>query len=153
MGMRAEGPASASGGSPTKAASPTSPGAAVRDGGFEFTVLDTQRVQRVGDVNSPGLSIDAHGVFVVITLSIRNTGDAPNTFLDRDQTLVDNRGNEYAVSNAADIYGNLNVRSTRMAPGEALTVHIAFDVPSDAVARTLILRGSSSSNGVALALS
>lgn len=109
-------------------------------------------MQRVGDVNSPGLSIDAHGVFVVITLSIRNTGSAPNTFLDRDQTLVDNRGNDYAVSNAADIYGNLNIRSTRMAPGEALTVHIAFDVPSDAVAQTLILRGSSSSNGVAFAL-
>lgn len=124
----------------------------VRDGGFEFVILETARAQQVGDPTSPGLSVDARGVFIVISLSIRNAADHPLTFIDRDQTLVDDRGEQYAVSNAADIYGNRDIRSTTIGPGGALTVHIAFDVPDQTVPRALILRGSGTSAGVEVPL-
>ena len=126
---------------------------AVRDRGFEFVVHDVAQEHQVGDPKDPGLSITAKGVFVVVTLSIRNVGDAPLTFFDRYQRLIDSSGNQYSASMAADIYGNLDIPSTKIAPGDALTVHLAFDVPVDTVPVQLVLRQSDSSAGVTAALS
>ena len=53
---------------------------------------------------------------------------------------------------AANIYGNPGIRSTTINPGDELVVHISFDVPADTVPRDLILRGSSSSAGVKVAV-
>lgn len=133
----------------------TVPGTAagpVRDGALEFVVLDRSETRRVGDPADPGLSITAKGVFVVVTLSVRNVGTAPHTFIDRDQTLIGSRGEEFPVSTAANIYGNLDVPSTRLAPGAAVTVDIAFDVPVGTVPSAVILRESASSEGVAVQL-
>ena len=128
------------------AARPT--GGAVRDGSLQFEVVDVSRVKQVGDLQEPGLSVTARGAFVVVTLSIRNLGDEPLTFFDSYQTLVDSTGKAFAADMAADIYGNRDIRSTRMEPGGGLVVDIAFDVPTDAVPRNLILRQSDSSAGV-----
>lgn len=110
-------------------------------------------MKQVGDPEKPGLSVTARGVFVVVALSIRNVGDEPLTFFDSYQTLVDSTGETFAADMAADIYGNLDIRSTRMEPGAGLVVDIAFDVPDDSVPRNLILRQSDSSAGVAVAIS
>ncbi len=126
---------------------------AVRDGGFEFAVHDVAQVHQVGDPSDPGLSVTAKGVFVVVTLSIRNVGNAPQTFFDSYQTLIDRSGTQYSASMAADIYGNLGVHSTKIAPGDALTVHLAFDVPTGTVPTNLLLRQTSSSAGVNVPLS
>lgn len=126
--------------------------AAVRDGGFEFAVQDVAQVQQVGDPTDPGLSITAKGVFVVVTLSIRNVGDAPLTFFDRYQTLIDSSGTTYSADMAADIYGNLGIPSTRIAPGAALTVHLAFDVPVGTTPTNITLRESDRSTGATAAL-
>jgi Domain of unknown function (DUF4352) len=126
---------------------------AVRDGGFEFAVRNVSQVHQVGDPKDPGLSITAKGVFVVVALVIRNVGDGPLTFFDRYQKLIDSSGDEYSASMAADIYGNLGIPSTTIAPGDALTVHLAFDVPVDTVPTNLTLRQSETSVGVTVALS
>jgi hypothetical protein len=123
-------------------------GVPVRDGDLEFAVLGVDRAQQVGDVDKPGMSVNARGVFVVTTLSLRNTGGAPITFIDRYQTLLDDRGRRFETSNAADIYGNRDVPSTRINPGDGLVVRIAFDVPVDTVPARLLLRESESSAGV-----
>jgi hypothetical protein len=127
--------------------------APVRDGAFEFVVLDVSQVHQVGDPNDPGLSITAKGVFIVVTLSIRNVGNAANTFFDSYQTLIDSSGSRYSASMAADIYGNLSIHSTKIAPGDELVVHIAFDMPVDAVPTSLTLRESNSSSGVMVPVS
>jgi hypothetical protein len=53
---------------------------------------------------------------------------------------------------AANIYGNPGIRSTTINPGDGLIVHISFDVPTDTVPRDLILRSSSLSGGVTVAV-
>lgn len=131
-------------------AGPGSP--AVRDGGLAFAVSDVSRAQQVGDLGDPGRSVTARGVFVVFTLAINNVGSAPLTFIDRDQTLIDDAGRAFSPSMAANIYGNPGIRSTTINPGDGLVVRISFDVPTDTVPRDLILRGSSSSAGVPVAV-
>jgi hypothetical protein len=116
----------------------------VRDGGLEFEVRAVARMKQVGDTSEPGYSVSAHGMFVVVTLAIRNVSGAPLTFFDRYQALVDSTGTSYRADMAADIYGNRDIRSTRMNPGEQLVVHIAFDVPVGAEVRNLVLRQSES---------
>ena len=120
----------------------------VRDGGLQFQVVDVSQINQVGDPKDPGLSINARGVFVVVTMSIRNVSSAPLTFFDRSQTLVDGTGQKFAADMAADIYGNRSIRSSRIDPGKELLVHISFDVPQGTVARNLILRQSDSTAGV-----
>ena len=124
----------------------------VRDGALEFAVLETSRTDVVGDLKQPGLSVRAKGVFLVVTVSIRNVGAAPLTFVDRDQALIADSGTTFAPSMAADIYGNRAIRSTRLSPGSELVVHIAFDVPPATVPDSLLLRESASSAGVTVPL-
>lgn len=125
----------------------------VGDGGFAFAVLDVARARRVGDLEDPALSITAQGEFIVITLSVHNVGTAPLTFIDRDQTLIDNTGRSFSTSMAANIYGNLGIGSTKIGPGKSLTVKIAFDVPVDTLPGRLVLRESASSAGATVSLS
>lgn len=104
------------------------------------------------DPKDPARYLKAHGVFVVVTVSISNAGGVPLAFADRDQALIDRAGRVFLANRAADIYGNQGIRSTRMNPGNGLVVHLYFDVPPDAVAKALLLRQSSSSKGVTVAL-
>jgi hypothetical protein len=127
-------------------------GAPVRDGALEFAVRDVSQTSTVGDVQTPGLSIEARGVYVVAAVSVRNTGDRWHTFVDRYQTLLDSTGGGFAVSTAANIYGNLDVPSTRLEPGQRIEVDLAFDVPVGTVPVALVLRESASSEGVRVRL-
>ena len=123
-------------------------GVRVQDGNLEFAALGVATTQTVGDPKEPGLSVNARGVFVVVTVSIRNTGDKAITFIDSYQKLTDKQGRAFEVSNAADIYGNRDVPSTKIQPGDGLVVRLAFDVPTDTVPATLLLRESEFSTGV-----
>lgn len=123
-------------------------GVRVQDGNFEFAALGVTTTETVGDPKDPGLSVNARGVFVVVTLSIRNTGDKAITFIDRYQKLTDNQGHTFEVSNAADIYGNRDVPSTKIGPGDGLVVRLAFDVPPDTVPASITLHESETSPGV-----
>lgn len=125
---------------------------AVRDGDLEFTVLGASRARQVGDLADPGRSITAHGVFISVSLSIRNVGDRPITFVDAHQQLVDTRGDVFPVSRAADIYANPGVPSTRMAPGDELQVRLAFDVPTGTEPDAIVLRASELSRGATVPL-
>lgn len=124
-----------------------------RDGTFEFAVLGRSEAQFAGDPADPALSVAAKGIFVVVTLSVRNVGAEARTFVDSDQTLLDDRGRRFPVSRAANIYANLEVPSTRIAPGDAVVVDLAFDVPPGTVPAGIVLRESASSGGVAVPLS
>jgi hypothetical protein len=132
---------------------PAATGTPVRDGGLALSVLDVSTVREVGDPKEPGLSLTAHGVFIVVDLSITNVGSVPVTFFDNYQTLIDITGRTFEVSRAADIYANRAIRSTRLTPGTRLVVHIAFDVPAETVPAAIVLRESETSDGVTVRLS
>lgn len=125
----------------------------VRDGAMEFLVLDLTRARQAGDPHDPATSLNAHGVFLVATISVRNTGGTPLTFVDGDQELIDRTGRVFPVDRAADIYGNRGLRSTKINPGDSLVVHLFFDVPPDTAAKNLLLHESDSSPGVTVGLS
>ena len=127
-------------------------GTPFRDGELEFVLLEVSATHQVGDPADPGMSMNAKGIFVAVTIAIRNLGAAPITFFDRDQTLIDDTGRKFSPSMAADIYANPGIRSTRISPGDQLVVHIVFDVPVETKPENLLLRESSSSAGVAVPL-
>lgn len=124
----------------------------VRDGNLAFAVTDVERRDVAGDPAAPGYFVTAKGVFVVVSLWIRNVGNQPVTLVDSDQTLVDATGRSYATDRAANIYDNRDVPSTRIATGGELRVRIAFDVPVGTQLREIVLRESASSAGVAVAV-
>ena len=72
----------------------------------------------------------------------------PRTLVDRDQALIDSRDQRFTVSTAANIYGNLDIPSNRMDPGEQLEVNLALDVPVGTAPRSMVLRESATSDVV-----
>ena len=124
----------------------------VRDGNLAFEVTDVEQRDIAGDPAAPGYFVTAKGVYVVVSLRIRNVGNRPVTLVDSDQTLVDATGRSFATDRAANIYDNREVPSTRIVPGGELRVRLAFDVPVGTQPRGIVLRESASSAGVVVTL-
>ena len=90
---------------PTPKAAPA--GSAVRDGKFEFQVLDISRAKTVSDpTGNPYMTTTAQGEFIVITLSVRNTGDEPRSYFGTNQKFIDAASREYGASSQADFWMN-----------------------------------------------
>lgn len=124
----------------------------VRDGNLAFLVTGVEQRDIAGDPAAPGYSVTATGVFIVVSVRVRNVGTQPVTLVDSDQVLVDATGRSYATDRAANIYDNRDVPSTRMVPGAELRVRLAFDVPEGTQPSEIVLRESAASAGVAVAL-
>jgi hypothetical protein len=136
----------------TPRADGTSTAGYVRDGSLAFEVTGVEQRDIAGDPATPGYFVTAKGVYVVVSLQIRNVGNRPVTLVDSDQTLVDATGRSFATDRAANIYDNREVPSTRIVPGGQLRVRLAFDVPVGTQPREIVLRESASSAGVVIAL-
>lgn len=149
-------PVSACAARPTVAETPSAGGTStvgfVGDGNLAFAVTDVEQRDIAGDPAAPGYFVTAKGVYVVVSLRIRNVGNRPVTLVDSDQTLVDATGRSFATDRAANIYDNREVPSTRIVPGGELRVRLAFDVPVGTQPREIVLRESASSAGVVVAL-
>ena len=66
----------------TDAAAPA--GSAVRDGKFEFRVVDVSRAATVSDpTGNPYMTVNPQGEFVVVTLSVTNIGYEPQSYSGR----------------------------------------------------------------------
>ena len=101
----------------------------MRDGKFEFQVLDIARAKTVSDpTDNPYMTTTAQGEFVVITLSVRNIGDEPRSYFGTNQKFIDATGREYGASSQADIWMNTNDTGD-INPGNSIQVKVAFDVP------------------------
>jgi Domain of unknown function (DUF4352) len=117
------------------AAAPSTPkaapaGSAVRDGKFEFQVLDITRAKTVSDpTGNPYLTTTAQGEFIVITLAVRNLGDEPRSYFGSNQKFIDASGREFAPSSSADMWMNTADPMGDINPGNSIQVKVAFDVP------------------------
>ncbi len=129
------------------------PGSAVRDGKFEFKVLDVTTAKTVGDPGgNPYMQETAQGTFIVVTVSVTNIGNEPQSFFATNQKLIDAQGRKYEPSSKADLYINEDALGTDINPGNAIQVKLAFDVPPGTTASALQLHDSMFSGGVSLAL-
>lgn len=126
-------------------------GSSVRDGKFEFRVLDTRRAAVAGDPSNQFMTVPAQGEFIIVTLSITNIGAEPQSFFGQNQKLIDTVGREYAPNASADMWTNSGTGDIN--PGNAIRVELAFDVPPGTQGRELELHDSMLSGGASVGLS
>ncbi|MGY0234833.1 DUF4352 domain-containing protein [Longispora urticae] len=122
--------------------------APARDGRFEFVVAKV-------DCGIPQIGQDfvikkAQGQFCVVTLSVRNIGDTPQTFSVVNQHGWGPKGVYYDSDEVATAFANVeqSLWMSRVNPGNSISGVIVFDIPTDAALRKLELHDAPSSGGV-----
>ena len=81
-------------------------GSAVRDGKFQFQVLNIARARQAGDLSNQFEIVEAQGEFIILTLSVTNIGDRAQSYFGTNQKLVDTLGREYEANSTADMWAN-----------------------------------------------
>jgi uncharacterized membrane protein len=129
-------------------------GSAVRDGKFEFQVLNIARAKTVSDLTgNPYMTTTAQGEFIVITMSVANIGDQPQNYFGQNQKVIDVSGREYGANSAADMWMNTsNSVMGDINPGNSIQVKAAFDVPPGTQPAALEVHDSMFSGGVSVRL-
>ncbi|GAC57631.1 hypothetical protein GOHSU_22_00910 [Gordonia hirsuta DSM 44140 = NBRC 16056] len=127
--------------------------APVRDGKFEFVVTGVESgLSTVG--TNEFLAQKAQGQFVVVTMTVQNTSDKPQSFSPSNQKLKDAAGRTFETDSSAQIalddtdiavWDNIN-------PGNTVTVKLVFDMPADAQPASLELHDSAFSGGATVNL-
>jgi hypothetical protein len=131
---------------------PAPAGSAVRDGKFEFRVVDVSRGATVSDpTGNPYMTVSAQGEFIVVTLSVTNIGNEPQSYFGQNQKLIDTSGREYSANSQADMYMN-DAGFGDINPGNSIHVRVAFDVPPGTSPAELELHDSIFSGGVSVRL-
>jgi archaellum component FlaG (FlaF/FlaG flagellin family) len=125
----------------------------VRDGKFEFVVTEVQPgLAEVGD--NPYLNKKAQGQFVIVSMTVKNIGDEPQSFDPSSQKVFDSDGRSFQTDTAAQIalggsdipvWDNIN-------PGNSVDVKVVYDMPQGAVPTSMELHDSMSSGGVKVSL-
>jgi hypothetical protein len=140
---------------PAAPATPTAApaGSPVRDGKFEFRVLSMTRAAQAGDLSNPYMIAEAQGEFIILTLSVKNIGDQPQSYFGDNQKLVDASGREYGADSEAGMW--MNEEGGIMSdinPGNSIQVKAAFDVPPGTQPAELEVHDSMFSGGAKVQL-
>jgi hypothetical protein len=137
---------------PAKPAAPEPAiGAPFRDGKFEFTVTSLKHAASAGNDT---FGKKAQGVFVLVNVKVKNTGDEAQTFDSSPQKLHDAAGRQYDADGAAAMYLGGDAKSflEQINPGNAVTGVVIFDVPKGTKLNELELHDSIFSGGVTVPL-
>lgn len=118
-------------------------GQEVRDGKFAFTVANVSRSPRVG-------TTQARGEFVVVKMTVKNTGDQPQDYFASNQKLFDTGGRQYAADPMAIAKDAMVVN---LNPGFDLNVMVPFDVPVGTTLATIEVHDSAFSGGAKIKVS
>lgn len=139
-------------GNDSKAAAMNTP---VRDGKFEFTVTGVESgVTDVGD--NPFLNQQAQGQYTIVTVTVKNIGDKPQSFFATNQKLKDTAGRTFETDPAAQLaVDSDDVTSSwqDINPGNSVNAKLVFDMPADATPAEVILHDSMFSGGATVSLS
>jgi len=126
-------------------------GDAVRDGNFEIIVDNVQTgVTSVGGE----FGETAQGEFTILTMTVTNIGDEPQTFMDDAQKGTDSQGREISADTAAGLYANEDGQGfyEEINPGNTITVNVVYDLPKGETLQTVELHDSLFSGGVTVSL-
>jgi hypothetical protein len=137
---------------PAEPATPTAApaGSPVRDGKFEFRVLDMTRAKQAGDLSNQFEIVDAQGEFIILTMSVANIGDQAQSYFGTNQKLIDTAGREYEANSTADMW--MNSGTGDINPGNSIQVRAAFDVPPGTQPAELEVHDSMFSGGAIVRL-
>jgi hypothetical protein len=119
------------------------------DGGITFAVTGTETAPSVQSQDAP-VEKTAQGEFVIVHMTVLNSGDAQGTFLATLQKLKAG-GTTYLIDDEATAY--LNGTWADLNAGDTADVAIAFDVPAGTTPESLEVHGAPMSTGVEVPLS
>ncbi|GII57724.1 Mpr protein [Planotetraspora thailandica] len=126
-------------------------GDVVKDGKFSFKVTTVEKgLSKVGE----GLTVSkAQGQYIVVHLTVKNTGDEAQMFSDSDQKLIDSAGREYDADSGAAIWlKDSNAFLKNINPGNEVKGLVLFDVPKNFKLKAITLHDSMFSGGVTVSL-
>lgn len=127
---------------------------AARDGKFEFVVKSVECGKE--SVGGQYLSKTAQGQYCLITMSVKNIGDKPQSLFSSNQKLFNDAGQEYSADDTATIYNAPSDSSgtwfSEINPGNTVEGAIVFDVPKDQKVVRAELHDSAASMGVKVSL-
>lgn len=119
---------------------------AVRDGGFQFVVKDVTAAGNWDGDPQP------RGQWIVATMTVRNIGMGPESFIATDQKLIDAVGREYPADSAAAASMNEDSTAVAINPGIIIAVRVPFDVPPGTLPVAVEVHDASSSGGATVKL-
>jgi hypothetical protein len=138
---------------PSSAAAPSTeaqapaPGTGATDGPLTFAVTSVESGPTVSDPSNEFLTKNAQGEFIVVHLTVQNTGGDPGQFLGTFQKLKA-AGQVYSIDDEATFYvggGFVDIPA-----GGQVDVGLAYDVPPGTVPETIELHADPTSPGVEL---
>jgi hypothetical protein len=125
-------------------------GSAVRDGKFEFTVLNIATSKTAGDLSNQFETETAQGQFITVKIAVRNIGNEPQTFFAGNQKLHAG-GQEFSPNTMAAVW--TRSASVEINPGNSVVMVVSFDVPASmTTVNTLEVHDSAFSGGTEVAL-
>jgi hypothetical protein len=117
---------------------PARMGQEVLDGKFAFIVTRVDTSPTFGNAR-------AQGVYVIVSMAVRNVGTAAQPFEMATQTLKDSAGRSYSASFMdPPTLSGLNTIN----PGLQISVKEVFDLPPNVRPTQIVLHDSASSHGV-----
>ena len=142
----------------SKAAATAAPaGSSVRDGKFEFQVLNVATANQATSPDGNQFMVaKPQGEFIIVTLNVKNIGNEQQSFFTSNQKLLDSNGRQYGSSSDADMYLNSGGGASTFSeinPGNAVQAKVAFDVPVGTTAKAVEVHDSMMSGGTTVALS
>ncbi|MFI6299921.1 DUF4352 domain-containing protein [Nonomuraea sp. NPDC050790] len=126
-------------------------GEPVIDGGFTMTVTKVERLARIG---SESLGKAAKGQFVVVHLSVKNSGTRAQAFISDSQKLLAG-GEEYPADPGAAVFvdgADSKLLYEKIKPGDTITGAVVFDVPKGVLPDGVELHERASSGGAEVSL-
>jgi hypothetical protein len=133
---------------PTATPPPSAPSGQATDGPMAFTVSSMEIGPTVGMSDTP-LEKTAEGQFVVLHMTVSNTGPDAESFVGTFQTLLAG-GATYRLADEATAY--LGGTAAELPPGTSTDVSIAFDVPPGTMPEAIELHSEPGSPGVRVPL-
>lgn len=126
---------------------------AVGAGDLQYTVTKVQKgVSKVGDQY---LNQTAQGQYVLVNVSVKNTGTSAMTFTSDYTKLYDKNKVEYSSDSTAEIYANSQSQTflEQVNPGNTVKGILVFDIPKDVQPTTLGVKGGMFGSEKLIALS
>lgn len=123
----------------------------VRDGKFEFTVVEVS--DGGTSIGPAGFAEKAQGRFVLVRVDVTNIGDEPQYFFGDNQSVFDAKDRKFAADTTAAIY--LEDSSSfveEINPGNTVEGTLVFDLPKDVEPERIELHDSVFSGGVVVDL-